>query len=83
MLGLNYGYEDANGISPTEHEYNHATALHLERWIFIKGSNEIKRHEKETVFINKAGEEVCRKRFSTIDELKHEVNKACVSFLQK
>ncbi len=22
LVGLNYGYEDANGVSPTEHEYD-------------------------------------------------------------
>jgi ATP-dependent DNA helicase RecG len=82
LLGADYGYEDASGVSPTEHEYNHATALQSERWIFIKGGNELKRHEKENRFIRKAGEDVSRKRFNTIDELKQEVDKACVAFLQ-
>lgn len=82
LLGAEYGYEDADGVSPTEHEYNHATQLQLERWIFIKGDSTLKRHKKEDAFIRKVGEEVSRKRFSTTDELINEVNKACVAFLQ-
>ncbi|HVT84292.1 MAG TPA: DUF4062 domain-containing protein [Chitinophagaceae bacterium] len=82
LLGADYGYEDANGVSPTELEYNHATNLQLERWIFIKGGSELKRHDKESAFIGKVGEEVSRKRFNTTEELKQEVSKACVAFLR-
>ncbi|MGB4843273.1 MAG: DUF4062 domain-containing protein, partial [Ferruginibacter sp.] len=82
LLGVDYGYEDAAGISPTEHEYNHATALNVERWIFIKGDGGLKRHEKENSFIRKVGEDVSRKRFNTMAELIDEVNKAAVAFLQ-
>lgn len=39
LLGADYGYEDTSGVSPTEHEYDHAALLHLERWIFIKGDS--------------------------------------------
>lgn len=83
LLGAEYGFEDKKGISPTEHEYNHATSLNLERWVFIKGDADLKRHEKEHAFIRKVGEEVSRKRFYTTDELKQEVSKACVAFLQR
>lgn len=82
LLGTEYGYEDASGVSPTEQEYNHATQLQLERWIFIKGDGKLGRHPKEEAFIRKVGEEVSRKRFANTDELKQEVNKACVAFLQ-
>jgi predicted HTH transcriptional regulator len=82
LLGVDYGYEDKNGISATEHEYNYATSLQIARWIFIEGGNELKRNEKESAFISKVGEAVSRKRYNTMEELMHEVDKACVAFLQ-
>lgn len=82
LLGADYGFEDSKGISPTEHEYIHATALKKERWLFIKGGIELKRHKKEMAFIGKVGKDVSRKRFYSIEELKQEVNKASVAFLQ-
>ncbi len=57
LLGAEYGHEDASGVSPTEQEYNHATSLQFERWIFIKGGNKLKRHPKEETFIRKVGED--------------------------
>lgn len=83
LLGVEYGFEDANGVSPTEHEYNHATAQQLERWIFIKGDNNLQRHLKEAAFIAKVQGEVSRKRFAITEELVQEVSKVCVAFLQQ
>ena len=36
LYGNKYGYEDAEGISPTEREYDRATELHKTRLVFIK-----------------------------------------------
>ncbi|MDA3854272.1 MAG: DUF4062 domain-containing protein [Bacteroidales bacterium] len=35
LLGKYYGYEDKEGISPTEHEYDKAKDENVQRWIFI------------------------------------------------
>ncbi|MFN6946842.1 MAG: DUF4062 domain-containing protein, partial [Cytophagaceae bacterium] len=83
LLGQEYGYENEQGISPTEQEYNHACKMGVPRFIFIKGGNDIKRHPKEEAFIRKVGEDVSRKRFHTMEELKQEVNKACFTLLQQ
>lgn len=34
LFGIDYGYEDENGISPTELEFNRATELNKTRLIF-------------------------------------------------
>jgi ATP-dependent DNA helicase RecG len=83
LLGSDYGFEDAEGVSPTEREYNHAAQLHIERWIFIKGDSSITRHPKEATLINRVQQEVSRKRFSDTQQLLQEVNQCCVVFLQK
>ena len=36
LCGQEYGYEDKDGVSPTEHEYDRAKEQSLERWIFLK-----------------------------------------------
>ena len=48
LYGNLYGYEDEEGISPTEREYDLAARLHKSRLIFIKSINEDRRHPKET-----------------------------------
>ncbi len=42
-----YGYQDAEGISPTEHEYNTATANHTYRIAFVKHTREEKEETKQ------------------------------------
>ena len=53
LFGETYGYEDEEGISPTEREYDHAKKKHLPRWIFIKDAKSIVRHPKELALIRK------------------------------
>ena len=36
LLGKNYGYEDEQGTSPTEREYDKARLENIQRWIYIK-----------------------------------------------
>ncbi|GEP51950.1 hypothetical protein FNO01nite_26220 [Flavobacterium noncentrifugens] len=82
LLGTDYGYEDANGVSPTEHEYDHAAALYKTTLAFIKGGMSDQRHPKETRLIEKMQEHVSYKRFHTTAELLFEVNKALVALLK-
>ncbi len=37
LFGYDYGFENAEGVSPTEEEYNLASEEHKTRLIFIKG----------------------------------------------
>ncbi|MDD3713117.1 MAG: DUF4062 domain-containing protein [Candidatus Izemoplasmatales bacterium] len=58
LLGNDYGYEDAQGVSPTEREFDRATSAGKQRLIFVKGENDDARHPKMqslTRHIEKAG----------------------------
>lgn len=41
LYGVRYGYEDAEGVSPTEREYDTATEHHAHRLIYILRSQEV------------------------------------------
>lgn len=82
LVGQQYGYEDENGVSPTEHEYNHAHMLNLDSLAFIKGNSSIPRHEKESTLLSKIQNQLSYKRFESVDELISEVTKACITLLK-
>ncbi|MBE6417349.1 MAG: DUF4062 domain-containing protein [Akkermansiaceae bacterium] len=82
LYGLRYGYEDAEGISPTEREYDMATACHKLRLIFITTpSVNQKRHPKQQALIEKAEQSVIRRCFADYHELRDSVYSALVRFL--
>ncbi len=81
ILGTQYGFEDNQGISPTEREFDHATQHHKTRLIFLTNHSSQERNEKQNAFIKKAQLALIRKRFSTIDELKTAVYAALVNYL--
>lgn len=72
IFGDDYGSEDAAGISPTEREFDLATADSIYRLIFVKGADDSKRHPKMKAFVGKASRQLTRRRFDTIEELLHE-----------
>lgn len=82
LVGKEYGFEDANGVSPTELEYEHAKTHHLASLAFIKGSSSIERHDKEHLFIRKVQNELSYKRFDSMQELISGVNSALVTLLK-
>mgnify|MGYP000492369131 CR=1 FL=1 len=82
LLGNRYGFEDDEGISATEREFDYATEKHLERWVYIYDANTLEREPKETDFINKAVRSLSRKRFTSFENLKQEVYKSCITFLK-
>ena len=81
LFGNNYGSEDADGISPTEREFDHATAFGIHRLIFVKGTNDNDRHPKMQALIRKAQSGLIRKRFNTSEELKTALYAALVEYL--
>jgi ATP-dependent DNA helicase RecG len=83
ILGLDYGYEDTDGISPTEHEYNSAKENNITRWIYLNGTGDSKRHPKEKAFIGKVSDDVSWKRFTDMDSLIKEVYNSCIRFLKQ
>ncbi|MFU8858303.1 MAG: DUF4062 domain-containing protein [Deferrisomatales bacterium] len=69
LFGKEYGYEDAEGVSPTEREFDRATAAGKPRLIFVKGADDRTRHPKMRALVGRAGGELIRRRFGAIPEL--------------
>lgn len=83
LYGNKYGYEDVEGISPTEREYDLAAEMHKTRLIFIKSIGEETRHPKESALIQKVERDIVRKTFVDIDGLRTSVYAALVRYLEE
>ncbi|MDR0296326.1 MAG: DUF4062 domain-containing protein, partial [Prevotellaceae bacterium] len=83
LFGKEYGYEDADGISPTEREFYFAAVHHKPRLIFITNHKPTERNPKELALIKKAEQLVVRKGFSSITELKAGVYASLVRYLEE
>ena len=69
LFGKDYGAEDETELSPTEREFDHATALGKHRLIFLKNMDSGVRHPKMQALIGKAETGLIRRRFDTQEEL--------------
>lgn len=83
LFGNDYGYEDANGISPTEHEFNRATAARKERLVFVKSTDDKARHPKMRALIGKVESQAIRRRFKSLPELIAGVYASLVEHLER
>lgn len=83
LYGNLYGYEDAEGISPTEREYDLAASLHKSRIIYIKDVNKEERHPKEMALIKKVECDIVRKTFVDTDSLRTSVYASLIRYLEE
>ena len=83
LFGNEYGSEDAEGISPTEREFDLASAKGKPRLIFIKGMDDKARHPKMLKLICKAGSQLIRRRFADLPDLTSAVYAALVEHLER
>ena len=84
LLGQSYGLVNDNEISPTEKEFDEATALHKYRICFIKTlPANVQRERRETVFIKKVEQVVVRKSFEDYEELQSAVYASLVRYLEE
>ena len=81
LFGEEYGSEDAEGVSPTEREFDQATVCGSHRLIFVKGAVAGHRHPKMGALIDKAQSGLIRKRFDTTEELIAALYAALVGYL--
>ena len=81
LFGNEYGTEDNEGVSPTEREYDHATAVGTHRMVFLKDMNGRVRQPKMQALVTKAQSSLIRKRFKTPDDLIAGVYAALVEYL--
>ena len=82
LFGNEYGFEDAQGVSPTEREFELATQGHKHRLIFVEGVDDMPKHPKMQALIRRAGAQVIRRRFATSAELITGVYAALVQYLE-
>ena len=82
LFGNDYGSEDADGISPTEREFDQATDSGVHRLIFVKGTNDNERHPKMQTLIREAQSGLIRKRFNTSEELVTALYAALIEYLE-
>jgi len=83
LFGYEYGYEDQNGISPTEYEYNYATKQRKTRLIYVWGSKEEKRSPKMQRLIKRASRELIRRRIEDTSALTSEIYASIVDYLDE
>ena len=83
LFGQEYGNENAAGVSPTEREFDQATALGKMRFIFVKGAEDSGRHLKMRALIGKAGAQLIRRRFVGIADLTGALYASLVEHLER
>ena len=83
IFGYEYGNEDAQGISPTEHEYACATTHRKTRLIYVWGTDETRRAPKMKKLIRRASAELVRRRVDDTNALNSEVYASLVDYLER
>lgn len=81
LFGKKYGYEDNEGISPTEREFDIATERGIYRLAFIKETDDT-REEKEARFIGKIEQQVVRRSFTGVEDLRSAVYSSLIRFME-
>ncbi|MDX8409339.1 MAG: DUF4062 domain-containing protein, partial [Mariprofundales bacterium] len=83
LFGDEYGWEDADGMSPTHLEFREATRLGKTRLIFVKGAIDNDKHAKMKMLIHEVGSQLIRRRFNSSSELVTSVYAALVQYLEE
>ncbi|HXH91262.1 MAG TPA: ATP-binding protein [Thermoanaerobaculia bacterium] len=83
IFGNDYGFEDAEGIAPTEREYDRATQKNKTRLIYVWGSDDDARAPKMRALIKKASSELIRRRIEDGSALTAEVYASLVDHLDR
>lgn len=81
LFGCDYGSEDSEGMSPTEREFDLAGDLSRPRFIFVKKSTK-GYHPKMAALIARAGNQLIRRRFTSLLELFTSVYASLVQHLE-
>lgn len=82
LIGDEYGWEDEEGVSPTEREFDRATLRRRERLVFIKGGDDGARHSKTRAFVRKVERQLTRRRFVDVADLTGKVYASLVRHLE-
>lgn len=83
LFGNEYGSEDVKGISPTEHEFDLASAKGKARLIFVKEAHDKARHPKMLRLIRKSGSQLIRRRVADSNDLNAALYAALVEHMEQ
>lgn len=83
LFGSEYGNENDEGLSPTEREFEHATAKGKLRLVFVKGTDDRARQPKMLKLIRKAGSQLIRRRFNNIPDLSAALYASLIEHLER
>jgi predicted HTH transcriptional regulator len=83
LFGKNYGYEDAEGVSPTEREFDCAEQFYKIKFIYVTDHSEQERNPKEVRLIRKAEKSVVRKKFANELDLRVAVYNSLIRYLEE
>jgi hypothetical protein len=83
LFGKEYGYEDADGISPTEREFDCAFKNNKTLFVYISNNKDKERNPKELQLIRKAEQVVVRKQFETSLDLRASVYNSLIRYLEE
>jgi predicted HTH transcriptional regulator len=83
LFGSEYGNENDEGLSPTEREFDHATAKGKLRLVFVKGTDDKARQPKMLKLVRKAGSQLIRRRFNDIPDLSAALYASLVEHLER
>ena len=83
LFGTLYGFEDSEGISPTEREFERAVECRKERLIFIKMGSERNRHSKMSALVAKAEAQLTRSIFADVPTLLARLQHGLVEILAR
>lgn len=83
ILGKAYGFVGKKGVSVTEEEFDEASRLHKQRFIFVTDHSNADRDMEQVSFIQKAQAFLVRRKFSNYADLKSLIYASLVRYLEE
>lgn len=83
ILGNQYGWENSDGKSPVELEFERAASAGCERLVFVKGDDDSSREPKMRALVRTVGDQVTRRRFADTPGLIGELYSSLVDVLER
>jgi predicted HTH transcriptional regulator len=82
LMGIRYGYEDNEGISPTEREFDRAVERRKHRLVFIRDVGDEEKEPKEAALISRAEGQLTRRTFVGIPDLTAQLYRSLIVILE-
>ena len=82
ILGIAYGFVGKKGVSVTEEEFDEASRLHKQRFVFVTDHANAERDKEQVTFIQKAQAFLVRRKFSDYADLKSLVYASLIRYLE-